>query len=152
MAHGKKIAIALAIAIPLLVLGAGLALADISPTQPAAGGQQSVVVPTLVQVASQGVALEACDGCTGPCNGGTECTGVCAGECPRLSDGACIGGCAGGDSGQCYGSGSCAGAKVASRGCGMRGAAGNSGSACTSCDVVGLNEYPINSPRYQISA
>jgi hypothetical protein len=94
MTTGKKAAIALAVAVPLLVLGAGIALAadDIPGLKSGDGATlPSFGASNNAEVAS---APADCDGCIGNCTSGT-------GEC----DGS--GGCASG-TGQCKGSGDCA--------------------------------------------
>ena len=123
MARGKKLTIALAIAIPLLALGGGLAMASTD----AAGipAEEQSYSPTEGTVVSYGssAAQYGCGDCAGECgaygNGlcdrvrDGDCTGNCAdcpvaGQCAGYRDCIRSGDCAG--SAPCDGSGQCVGA------------------------------------------
>jgi hypothetical protein len=172
----KRLTIALAIAIPLLVVGGGLAMA-------ASGANESTVAlpatPSLAvaPVSTGAIDDAACDGCDGQCgryvNGGArgdcsgdctgagtgECTGDCAGTCNGVCTQECDGECdseCSGDCGQCVAecTGDCLGTSKAARGgCGRSAGSSSANSGgCSSCDVVGLNEYPANSPQATTNA
>jgi len=155
MTAGKKLTIALAIAIPLLILGCGLALAaggdtEVVPANVYANAAYATTpISTVTNVAYD---CDDCPGlcqgngelCDGDCAGAANCDGQCAGSgaCPRFANGK--GGLCGGNC-----SSAPAGARSYRGGCGGRLAAQPaSASACPSCDVVGLNfEQPILATR-----
>jgi len=145
MTAGKKLTIALAIAIPLLVVGGGLAMAASDAPDFAIGEKEAAPALAVAQLSTAVAVASACDNCTGPCNG----EALCGGDCSQPGAGECGGNCAG-KTQQCVGSGNCGGnSNGTNRGCGMRlNAAAGIGTACPSCDVVGLNEYPTYSPKY----
>lgn len=80
MTTGKKLAIALAVALPLIVLGAGMAMA--ADSIPGLKTGDGATLPSFG--ASNNVEVTSppadCDGCTGNCKSGTgECSG--SGDC-----------------------------------------------------------------------
>ena len=96
MTKGKKFTIALAVALPMLVLGAGMAMADNVPGLNTGDG----AIPNSFQASNVAeVSL--------PLSAGEDCTGICAsgtGECD--GSGVCNG------SGNCDGSGNCVSGSV----------------------------------------
>lgn len=168
MTRGKHLTIALAIALPLLVVGGGLAMA--ANDTPDLAATQGVSAPSLsvVQLSTSVTSPLACDGCegagdedcTGTCTGnpGEDCTGVCPngngenGVCPNNAGGSCTGDCEQSiNQGTTVCPGTCGGIAGTQGGrCGRSIAAPASDDApwCTSCDSVGFNEYPPNSPKY----
>lgn len=164
MTGGKKLTIALAVAIPLLILGSGIALAAGDEPNLTFGERSAAPAYAVAPVSTATTTAPACEGCTGPCQGNAGlCSGNCNGECDQDCTGVCDGDCAA--SGDCYGQRSGAGncgntieqAAVRSchgSGCGQRLAVqSDSTPACTSCDVVGLNfEKPCLLARTATSA
>jgi hypothetical protein len=156
MTTGKKLTIALAIAIPLLVVGTGLAMAASEAPDLSIGKTEAAPAFALAQVATSPAVSSTCGDCTGQCDGDElcdgECTGLnsCGGSC--YGSGTCTGsGTCVGFNEQCVGAGRCGGATSngTSRGCGQRvNASAGTGTACPSCDVVGLDQYPTYSPKY----
>ncbi len=150
MTTGKKLTIALVLAIPLLILGSGLAMAAGDEPNLTTGEKYTAPVYAVAPLSTATATAPAWGGCAGACqNGDGElCAGNCNGECDQDCDGDCA--VSGSCIGQCSGGANCSGAPAgrAGRGCGQRlGALSGSTPACSSCDVVGLNEYPANSPR-----
>jgi len=156
MTTGKKLTIALAIAIPLLVVGGGLAMAASEAPDVSIGKPEAAPAFALAQVATSAAVSATCGNCTGQCDGDELCDGDCTGLNP--CGGSCYGSgtCAGngtcaGINQQCVGAGRCGGvpSNGTSRGCGQRlNASAGTGTACPSCDVVGLDQYPTYSPKY----
>ena len=101
MTVGKKLTIALAVAIPLLILGSGLAMAAGGEPNLTTGDRYAAPAYAVTPIATAATVATACDGCTGPCqgNGSGLCSGSGDGNCP--GSGSCIG--------QCSGIGTCAG-------------------------------------------
>ncbi len=169
MTQGKHLTIALAIALPLLAVGGGLALASSDTSVTGAGLANT---PNFVQVAEVSpsdittTSPQACGGCLGygnscigTCTGnpGEDCTGACPngenGVCPNGAGGTCTGGCTNvTDDDATICPGTCSGSAGYQGGRCGRGVATFEGDApwCSSCDVVGLNQYPTNSPRYTV--
>jgi len=139
MTVGKKLTIALALAIPLLILGSGLAMAAADEPNLTTGQNYAAPAYAVTPISTDSTVATACDGCTGPCqgNGSGECDQDCDGDC--AGSGSCIG--------QCNGTGNCGNAALQTAGCSGRGsgcaqrlgARSDSTPACGSCDVVGLN-------------
>ena len=163
MTKGIKFSIALAITVPLLIVGSGMALAagDGSPVDIR---DSSTTSPYAASPLSTGITAADDDICPGLCQGNGA--GLCDGECDGDCDGDCNGACDGECDGDCLGTGSCGGQRLGSgacgngcgiavaqpsgrayrgSGCGQRVASQqNSVPACTSCDVAGLNfDNPI---------
>ena len=133
MTRNKKLTIALAITLPVLILGSGIVAATSTP---------DLVIPdtsaasdktfTLAPVSSTNTnAASACDDCTGNCNGGGLCDGDCAGngDCDGICDGS--GDCAG----TCNGTGICDGDCTSEGECGYLGCSG-SGDCDSECATV----------------
>lgn len=146
MKLGKKLTIALAIALPLLILGSGLALAAGDEPNLTTGDKYAAPAYEVAPISTASV-VTSCDGCTGTCqgNGSGLCAGNCNGECDQDCDGDCA--ISGSCTGECSGGANCGGALAQPEGrscrgggCGQRlGAVSDSTTACPSCDVVGLN-------------
>ena len=155
MTGGKKLTIALAIAIPVLILGGGLALAagdapDLKIGDKAAPSSAVAPVSTVTAISAP------YDYCDGDCTSIGDCSGLCDGDC----DGPCAEAglvcpntnaqCAGGGAGNCGGTTAQTRSGCGGSACGQLAADVEVvGPACSSCDVAGLNEYPVNSPKYK---
>ncbi len=163
MRKSGKVAIALAISIPLVLLGGGLAVAaDQLPglqtsvpgdASPSASLGNRLALPCIFRAgftdATRDQAREWCS--SGSCslnqlrNCGEECylARECPVDCPRVAEGGDAACCTYGDSG------------TRLRGaCGFRGAPqaettrSTEYNGCSRCDSEPLNEYPPNSPWY----
>ena len=102
MTSRKKLAIALAVALPLVVLGAGIAIAadEIPGLKAGDGATASSFATTNVAQVSSPVSVN--DDCTGPCTrgtGGCDGSGICVSGAVCDSSGVCVSGAV------CYGSG-----------------------------------------------
>lgn len=139
MTGTKRLTIALAIALPLLVVGGGLAVAANGASEPVATAPAAPSL-ALAPVSTGGVDNSACDGCAGQC--GPYANGVAGGylngDCAGAGD--CTGDCMRATNGNRAGCGRWATASSAVPG------------GCSSCDVVGLNKYPTNSPKATANA
>jgi len=154
MTRGVKLSIALAITVPLLIVGSSMAFAaGDGPTAEVRDSStvSSYAAPPVSTVIDSGDN----DVCPGLCqgNGPVLCEGGCDADCGGACDRECGGACLGPNScdGQCLGSNVCgsgcdnavaqpAGSARLGSGCGRRlRALQTSTAACTSCDVVGLN-------------
>ncbi len=161
MTVGKKLTIALALAIPLLILGSGLAMAAGDEPNLTIGEKYTAPAYAVAPVSTAAITAPAWGGCAGPCQNsdGKLCAGNCNGECDQDCDGDCA--VSGSCIGQCSGGANCGGALAQPEGrscrgggCGQRlGALSDSTPACTSCDVAGLNlEKPCLPARSTTSA
>ncbi len=108
MVGGKKLTIALAITIPLLALGGGLAMASSEASASPAEDQPYSPDDGLVVAYSSSAAQYGCGDCAGECGryGEGPCDGTCDGDCTGNcadypGDGECL------DAGQCAGNGDC---------------------------------------------
>ncbi len=79
MISGKKLAIAFAVALPLVVLGAGIAMAADEIPGLKAGDGATAPSFSATNVAEVSSPVSVNDDCTGPCTSGT-------GECDRSGD------------------------------------------------------------------
>jgi hypothetical protein len=157
MTRTKRLTIALAIALPLLVVGGGLAVAatGAAESEVAAPSAPSLALAPVSTGTLGDTVSDGCAGQCGSCVNGTargDCTGDCSGVCTDECEGECaIDGECTGDCGQCVvdRAGDCSGAReIARSGCGRQAAdSPSAGYGCGSCDVVGLDEYPANSPK-----
>ncbi len=164
MTRGRKLIMALAIALPLTFAGASIAVAAAATPDVSAGDEVAIAPLAVLPLATGTSVPAACEGCLGNCATAEECEGLCERVCQEL----CTAECPGGGPGNCRvagetgcarlnGSGGCGvfqtgNTATRSYGCGQRvRVQASTAPACASCDVVGLNEYPVNSPKYNAS-
>jgi hypothetical protein len=142
MTFGKKIVVAFAIVLPLVLVGSGIAMAAGGIPGLTQGAKDSAAPYQVSPLSERGPGYCNYGDCPGPCDDGEF-----DGECPRLTAGAsnfpAWGRCGGRGAAKSISS-SCIGAACwqASE------PTQDPGAVCASCDVAGLNEYPPNSPKY----
>ena len=142
MTRNKKLTIAMAIVLPVVVLGSGIVAATSTPelVVPDTSSDATYAVAS-VSSGSTTTASSPCDDCTGDCSG----SGACDGDCEGKVNGTCDGDCNG--SGDCDGSGNCAGTGICDGDCTAEGECGYLG--CTGsgdCDNECADKVAVTSP------
>jgi len=132
MTRNKKLTIALAIVLPVVVLGSGIVAATSTPELviPDTSSDATYTVGT-VSTDADATSASPCDDCTGDCSGNGVCDGDCDGECAGNGD--CDGICDG--DGDCRGNGVCDGDCTSKVECGYLGCTG-SGDCDSECATV----------------
>ena len=130
MTGGKKLFVALAVAIPVLAIGGGVAMANPGALTDSPGNTIQLSGEALVPLTSENAAqygFRICDGACGDCD--QECDGICDGDC----NGNCAD-CPG--AGECNGAGNCTGERSGPGNCAGSGDCLGAGNCAGSGDCV----------------